>query len=218
MALASLSSSLSSLAWAGAAAIGERRVEERSFPCKAESCFSSKAIARLRDPAGSTRFSLGSPAMTTIRVTAETPLAPEQVLRAARDFSSRRAEVFPAVSMERMEVHELGDTSADVTEGTSTGIGVNWERCHYDWSREGIVTATVTDSNVYAVPGSSWEITARLKNGATEVEMAWIREFRHGLRGRLFGTAFRLFGNRIFRGYGQNVIENLERLEGPGSS
>ena len=156
--------------------------------------------------------------MTTIRVTIETPLAPEQVLRAARDFSSRRAEVFPAVSMERMEVHELGDTSAEVTEGTSTGIGTNWERCDYDWSREGIVTATVTDSNVYAVPGSSWEITARRKNSATEVEMAWIREFRHGLRGRLFGTAFRLFGNRIFRGYGHDVIENLERLEGPGSS
>ena len=115
-------------------------------------------------------------------------------------------------------MHQLGDSSAEVTEGTSTGIGANWERCDYDWSREGIVTATVTDSNVYAVPGSSWEITARPKNSATEVEMAWIREFRHGLRGRLFGTAFRVFGNRIFRGYGHDVIENLEKVEGPGSS
>lgn len=156
--------------------------------------------------------------MTTIRVTTASPLAPEQFLSAARDFSPRREEVFPAVSMERMEVHELGDTSADVTEGTSTGIGANWERCDYDWSREGIVTATVTDSNVYAVPGSSWEITARPKNSGTEVEMVWVREFRRGLRGRLFGTAFRLFGNRIFRGYVQDVIENLEKLEGPGST
>jgi Polyketide cyclase / dehydrase and lipid transport len=156
--------------------------------------------------------------VTTIRVTTDTALDPEQVLAAARDFSSRREEVFPAVSIERMEVHTLGDTSADVTEGTSTGIGANWERCDYDWSRDGIVTATVTDSNVYAVPGSRWEITARPHNSGTEVEMVWIRRFRRGLRGRLFGTAFRLFGNRILRGYGHDVIENLEKLEASASS
>ena len=151
--------------------------------------------------------------MTTIRVITDTDLGSAQVLAAARDFSSRREEVFPAVSIERTEVHELGDTAADVTEGTSTGIGTNWERCHYDWSHGARVTATVTDSNVYAVPGSSWEITARPKGSGSEVEMVWVREFRHGLRGRLFGTAFRLFGKRIFQGYGQEIIENLEKLE-----
>ena len=154
--------------------------------------------------------------MTTIRVIADTGLDAEQVLAAARDFSSRREEVFPAVSMKRMEVHELGETSADVTEATSTGIGTNWERCDYDWSQGTSVTATVTDSNVYAVPGSSWEITARPKGSGSEVEMVWVREFRPGLRGRLFGTAFRLFGNRIFRGYGREIVENLEKLEGTG--
>jgi hypothetical protein len=156
--------------------------------------------------------------VTTIRVITDTELDSAQVLAAARDFSSRREEVFPAVSVERMEVHELADTSADVTEETSTGIGTNWERCDYDWSQGGSVTATVTDSNVYAVPGSSWEITARPKDSGSEVEMVWVREFLPGLRGRLFGTAFRLFGRRIFRGYGQDIIENLEKLETPGGS
>jgi hypothetical protein len=151
--------------------------------------------------------------VTTIRVITDTAVDPVRILAAAKDFSSRREEVFPAVSMERMQVHELRDTSADVTEATSTGIGANWERCDYDWSADGVVTATVTDSNVYAVPGSSWEITARPKNSGSEVEMVWVREFRRGLRGRLFGTAFRLFGNRIFRSYGQDIIENLEKLE-----
>jgi len=151
--------------------------------------------------------------VTTVRVITDTELGAGQVLAAARDFSSRREKVFPAVSIERIEVHELGGTSADVTEATSTGIGTNWERCDYDWSRDATVTATVTDSNVYAVPGSSWQITARSKDSGSEVEMVWIREFRPGLRGRLFGTAFRLFGKRIFRGYGQDIIENLEKLE-----
>jgi hypothetical protein len=53
------------------------------------------------------------------------------VLEAARDFSERRAEVFPAVSIDHMTIHALADTSADVTEGTAAGIGVNWERCRY---------------------------------------------------------------------------------------
>jgi hypothetical protein len=153
--------------------------------------------------------------VTTIRVTANSPLPPDRVLAAAHDFSKRREEVFPAVSIERMTIHDLAETSADVTEATSTGIGENWERCRYDWSQAGVVTATVTDSNVYAVPGSSWEIRAVSQgdpNQGSEVEMVWIREFRAGLRGRLFGTAFRLLGNRIFRSYGREVIENLQKV------
>lgn len=128
--------------------------------------------------------------MATARVIADSRLPPAQVLAAAHDFSRRREDVFPAVSMDRMRVHEIGETSADVTEGTSTGIGENWERCDYDSSTPGAVTATVTDSNVYAVPGSSWEIRANAQGSGSEVEMVWIREFRRGLRGRLFGTAF----------------------------
>jgi hypothetical protein len=150
--------------------------------------------------------------VTTVRVITESRLDPAHVLAAARDFSPRREEIFPAVSMEKTVVHEIGDSSADVTEETSTGIGTNWERCDYDWSQDGIVTATVTDSNVYAVPGSSWEITARPKGSGSEVELVWIREFRSSVRGRLFGTAFRLLGNRIFRKYGGEIIENLERV------
>ena len=135
-------------------------------------------------------------------------------MRAAHDFSERRAEVFPAVRLEHMEVHELGERSADVTEGTPAGIGINWERCDYDWSQPDVVTATVTDSNVYAVPGSSWHLRAAPKGQGSEVEMTWVREFRHGARGRIFGTAFRLIGNRIFAKYARDVLANLERLEG----
>ena len=56
-----------------------------------------------------------------------------------------------------MTVHALADSSADVTEGTRLGPFVIWERCRYDWSKPGRVTATVVDSNVYGFPGSSWE-------------------------------------------------------------
>lgn len=93
--------------------------------------------------------------MTTIRVVAQTTLPPDHVLFAARDFSVRRAEIFPAVSVPKLEIHSEAKTSAEVTEGTRAGFGDNWERCDYDWSKPGSVTATVKNSNVYAVPGSS---------------------------------------------------------------
>jgi hypothetical protein len=152
----------------------------------------------------------------TIRVRADTPVPAERVLEAARDFSSRRADVFPAVSVERMTVHEVEETSADVTEGTRAGVGVNWERCRYDWSQPSVVTATVTDSNVYASPGSSWELKASEADGGASVEMTWVREFQRNARGRFWGSLFRLAGKPIFGKYARDVLRNLEKLEASG--
>ena len=151
--------------------------------------------------------------MPTVHVVADTSLPPARVLETAYDFSELREEVFPAVSVKRLEVHERGDRSADVTEGTRAGPVVNWERCDYDWSQPGSVKATVTDSNVYAVPGSSWAITATPRNGGSHVEMTWTRNFKKGPRGRLFGSLFGLFGDRIFGKYARDVIKNIENLE-----
>jgi hypothetical protein len=145
-------------------------------------------------------------------VVAETPVPPDRVLEAARDFSARRAEVFPAVRVPHLQVHELGATSADVTEGTPVGAGVNWERCRYDWSQAGVVTATVTDSNVYAVPGSVWEISAVPSERGSRVEMVWTRRFRRDARGRLFGTLFQLLGAPLFGRYARRILANLETV------
>jgi hypothetical protein len=151
--------------------------------------------------------------MSTIHVVTDSPLPAARVLGAAHDFSERRAEVFPAVTLEHLRVHELGDTLADVTEGTPIGIGSNWERCRYDWSQPGSVKATVTDSNVYAVPGSSWELRATETAEGSRVEMIWQREFRNNPRGILFGTAFRLVGKPLFRRYARQTLENMNLLE-----
>ena len=121
--------------------------------------------------------------MTTIRVICETTIAPDRVLHAARDFSERRAEIFPAVSVPKLEVHAEGETSADVTEGTRAGPIVNWERCRYDWSQPNSVKATVTDSNVYQ-PDSSWELRATPTAQGSQVEMIWVRNFNATLAAR----------------------------------
>ena len=138
---------------------------------------------------------------------------PAIVLDAAHDFTDRRGDVFPAVEAEHFDVHSIGDDHADVTEGTGTGIGTNWERCRYDWSTPGSVAAVVTDSNVYA-PGSSWTITATTAPQGSRVDMTWTRQFTHATRGRLFRTAFRIAGRPIFGRYARQIIGNLEALWG----
>jgi hypothetical protein len=150
--------------------------------------------------------------MTTVHVTTSSRLSPEHVLAAGHDFSARRAAIFPAVSTEYLEVHELGQASADVTEGTPAGVGVNWERCHYDWSTPDLVMATVIDSNVYAPRSSSWELRATPAEGGSTVEMIWVREFQAGARGQIFGTLFRLVGKPIFTRDAKRILRNLERL------
>lgn len=150
--------------------------------------------------------------MPTITVTLESSLRPEAVLAAAVEFSERRSQVFPAVEPEHFVLHSESAESADVTEGTGTGIGISWERCRYDWSQPGRVIATVTDSNVYALP-SAWELSATPTPSGSRVEMSWVRKFRHGPRGLLFGTAFRLMGRPLFRRYAKQIVGNLETLE-----
>jgi hypothetical protein len=83
--------------------------------------------------------------MPTVHVVDRTTVSPEKVLEAARDFSERRAEMWPDVHVEYLEVHEEGDKLADVTEGNPWPIGHVWERLRYDWSEPGSLKGTVTD-------------------------------------------------------------------------
>jgi hypothetical protein len=53
------------------------------------------------------------------------------------------------------EVHDRGDTWADVTEGSDVAGGI-WQRYRYDWATPGVVRLDVLDSNTFG-PGSFWE-------------------------------------------------------------
>ena len=115
--------------------------------------------------------------MPTVRVSELSSLPPEVILEAARDFSPRRADLWPDVHVEHMTVHETGDTWADVTEGNPWPIGLVWERLRYDWSQAGAVKGTVIESNLFR-PGSTWEIHARREGAETSVEVVAVRLLR----------------------------------------
>ena len=78
--------------------------------------------------------------MPHVHVVDQTSVSPERVLDAARDFSERRAAMWPDVHLEHLEVHEQGPTFAEVTEGNPWPIGYVWERLRYDWSDPGRAT------------------------------------------------------------------------------
>ena len=117
--------------------------------------------------------------------------SPERVLEAARDFSERRADMWPDVHVEHLEVHDAGDTWAEVTEGNPWPIGFVWERLRYDWSTPGLLEGTVVDSNLFK-PGSSWEIRATpSEGGGSRVELIGVRHLK-GWKGMVLFPVFPL--------------------------
>ena len=148
----------------------------------------------------------------TIDITLDTDLSPEVVLEAARDFRMpARSKIFDAVQPKYFILHSQAADRADVTEGTRAGPIVNWERCDYDWSQPGKVVATVKDTNIYAIPGSVWEVTAARIAGKTRVHMIWTRAFNRRPKGLLFSFLYRTFGEKLFGQYARQILEAMEK-------
>ena len=143
--------------------------------------------------------------------------APERVLEAARDFSERRADMWPDVYVEHLEVHEAGDTWAVVTEGNPWPIGFVWERLRYDWSQPGLLKGTVVDSNIFK-PGSSWEIRATPREGGgSRVELIGVRNLK-GLKGMLLWPVFPLgLARSTVAAHLRHFLSHVEEEASPGS-
>lgn len=149
--------------------------------------------------------------MVRITVSAETSALPQKVLAlAGTDFSAGRAKIWPNVTEKRLEVHERGETYAEVTEGGTDIARFFWERSRYDWSEPGTVLQTVIDSNVLE-PGSMWELRIEPDNGGSKVEMAVERRFRPGLGGRTAHALNRLGGERLFGWMLRSALSAVER-------
>jgi hypothetical protein len=146
----------------------------------------------------------------TINVKAESSLPPERVLEAARDFSPRREQVWTNVKANHLEVHERGESFAEVTEGAWI-FGLFWERSRYEWSQPGSVKATVIDSNVFE-PGSTWEIRATSHGTGSTVEMFLNRTFRRGPKGRIGSALNHTVGRGwLWESYLRHALATVEK-------
>ena len=135
--------------------------------------------------------------MTTIRVHADAPIAPERILGALTDFTDRRPAYWPNLDPHLFRVHALGDTWAEVTEGAAFAGGI-WERGRYDWHTPGVVRLDVTSSNAFA-PGGYWEYRIRPNGpGRSHVDLT-VHRRPATAKGRLLTLLLALFGRAIFR-------------------
>lgn len=140
-------------------------------------------------------------------VTSSTP--PAVILGALTDFSPRRPELWPNLSPKLYQVHSVGKTEAEVTEGTAVLGGV-WERTRYDWSEPGVVLIEVEDSNAFA-SGSWWRYQVEAVGSGSRVRFEFDRRPKN-LKGRIVSLLLALGGKRMFT---RSLEETLRRLGAP---
>ena len=134
-----------------------------------------------------------------------TTLTPEQYIAGLTDFGPGRSTLFDNSADEYLKVHHLGQSEADVTEG-SGGI---WERLHYDWSNPNHVVLTTIDSNVWGdASGHTYNFT-RHPNGTTDVDLVVVREGKN-LKGRLLGFVLRTIGRSVLEKAFVNSVKAIE--------
>ena len=143
--------------------------------------------------------------MSTIRFKKTTTATPEQFIAGLTDFGPGRAELFGNSTDEYLKVHEMGATSADVTEG-SGGI---WERLNYDWSDPRHIVLTTTDSNLWGgQSGHTYTLTSNA-NGTTDIDVAIVREGKN-LKGRLLGAFLGVAGKGQLEKWFANTLKAIE--------
>ncbi len=106
----------------------------------------------------------------------ETSASPERVIAALTDFSDRRPEIWPGLSRRWYEVYSVGETTAEIREGTGGRRSMIWARERYDWSTPGVVTWTVQES-AFSKPGSF--VSARVdpkEGGGSKIHVTWQRD------------------------------------------
>jgi len=129
--------------------------------------------------------------MPKVELDVETSVAPEDVRAALLDFSDRRPEIWPGIEPSLYEVYTVGDTFAEVQEGSKMPGTRIWAKERYDWSAGELITWTVQESN-FCAPGSyvSAAIAPR-GDGGSRIHVIWNRT-PTSMVGRLATAVIRL--------------------------
>jgi len=144
--------------------------------------------------------------MPVINCTATTGLPPGRVLAALTDFTADRPRIWPSLDPRFYQVHQLAETTAEVTEGSAFAGGVR-ERARYDWSAPGTVRITVLDSNAFE-PGSSWTYQVTPAGNGSRVGLRIERRGRT-LKGRLLAVLLRITGRPVSCGDLRKALAGL---------
>lgn len=107
--------------------------------------------------------------MPTVRLHMTSSLSTPELMAVLTDFSATRPAVWATIDADHFEVHAVGETWAEVTEGTASA----WERARYAWDlQRRRVTVTTHDSKVFG-PGGGWvfQLTPQPTGTRIDVEL-----------------------------------------------
>jgi hypothetical protein len=133
--------------------------------------------------------------MAHVELDIDTLLSPERVISGLTDFSERRPGIWPGLHPNLYEVRSVGDTWAEVKEGSRLPVMTVWAIEHYDWSVPDIVTWTVKESN-FCASGSS--VSAQVRpgpGGGSRIHVTWNRT-GVGFKGRMLVGIIKLSGGK----------------------
>jgi hypothetical protein len=151
--------------------------------------------------------------MSKIHFHKNTTLTPEQYIAGLTDFSPGRSKVFSNSADNQLEVHSLGPSEADVTEG-SGGV---WERLHYDWSNPDRVVLQTTDSNTWGGASGYTYTFKPLADGKTDVDVVIVREGKNA-KGRFLGLVLGTVGKGVLGKAFNNSVKAIEAENNGGSA
>ncbi|MFF3518866.1 hypothetical protein [Streptomyces sp. NPDC002573] len=98
-------------------------------------------------------------------------LSPSEALAVLTDFGPARARNWPTIDADHLQVYAIGDTWAEVTEGTAAA----WERARYEWdAAQGRVTITTHESKVFG-PGGGWVFQLTPEGDGTRIDIELTR-------------------------------------------
>lgn len=145
--------------------------------------------------------------MAKIHYESDGLISTDRFIAALTDFTEHRLALWPNLDAKYYRLHELGDTWAEVTEGTDVLGGV-WARERYDWSEPGLVRLRLVEAADFR-PGTlvDYRVMARPDGGCHVV--VDFQRIATSLRGRFVGVVVQLTGTRRF---GADLRETLDRL------
>jgi hypothetical protein len=147
--------------------------------------------------------------MPKVEMDLDTSVPPERVRAALLDFSERRPKIWPGIEPSLYEVYAVGDTSADVKEGSKVPGMSSWAKEHYDWSKPGVITWTVVESN-FCAPGSFVSAAISPRNGGSRIHVTWNRT-PTSFAGRVATLLIRVTKGKPVAASFQKAMANLER-------
>ena len=110
-----------------------------------------------------------------LQLDVETTAEPEHIRAALLDFSDHRPDIWPGLTRDLYEVYSVGETTAEIKEGSRLPVMTAWAKEHYDWSDPATIRWTVVESN-FCTPGSYVAATIRPRDGGgSRVHVEWER-------------------------------------------